>query len=214
MTMHDETGRHDADLGDAYGAQTSAELAAVYDRWSDSYDEYMDGVGYRHPAICVALLARHVPPGNVRVLDAGVGTGIVGELLAIVGYAAIDGIDISQGMLNKAAEKGLYADLRVADMTQPLDLISDHYGAVISSGVFTTGHVGSEGVGQLLAVCETGGHLVITVKVGVWQDDIQPFLHALVRDGKVRIVDQTEPYLSMPGDPNTIPSLAIVIKKL
>ena len=214
MTMHDETGRHDADLGDAYGAQTSTELAAVYDRWSDSYDEYMDGVGYRHPAICVALLARHVPPGNVRVLDAGVGTGIVGELLAIVGYAAIDGIDISQGMLDKAAEKGLYADLRVADMTQPLDLISDHYGAVISSGVFTTGHVGSEGVGQLLAVCETGGHLVITVKVGVWQDDIQPFLHALVRDGKVRIVDQTEPYLSMPGDPNTIPSLAIVIKKL
>ena len=214
MTMHDETGRHDADLGDAYGAQTSAELAAVYDRWSDSYDEYMDGVGYRHPAICVALLARHVPPGNVRVLDAGVGTGIVGELLAIVGYAAIDGIDISQGMLDKAAEKGLYADLRVADMTQPLDLISDHYGAVISSGVFTTGHVGSEGVGQLLAVCETGGHLVITVKVGVWQDDIQPFLHALVRDGKVRIVDQTEPYLSMPGDPNTIPSLAIVIRKL
>ena len=214
MTMHDETGRHDADLGDAYGAQTSAELAAVYDRWSDSYDEYMDGVGYRHPAICVALLARHVPPGNVRVLDAGVGTGIVGELLAIVGYAAIDGIDISQGMLDKAAEKGLYADLRVADMTQPLDLISDHYGAVISSGVFTTGHVGSEGVGQLLAVCETSGHLVITVKVGVWQDDIQPFLHALVRDGKVRIVDQTEPYLSMPGDPNTIPSLAIVIKKL
>ena len=214
MTMHDETGRHDADLGDAYGAQTSAELAAVYDRWSDSYDEYMDGVGYRHPAICVALLARHVPLGNVRVLDAGVGTGIVGELLAIVGYAAIDGIDISQGMLDKAAEKGLYADLRVADMTQPLDLISDHYGAVISSGVFTTGHVGSEGVGQLLAVCETGGHLVITVKVGVWQDDIQPFLHALVRDGKVRIVDQTEPYLSMPGDPNTIPSLAIVIEKL
>ena len=214
MTMHDETGRHDADLGDAYGAQTSAELAAVYDRWSDSYDEYMDGVGYRHPAICVALLARHVPLGNVRVLDAGVGTGIVGELLAIVGYAAIDGIDISQGMLDKAAEKGLYADLRVADMTQPLDLISDHYGAVISSGVFTTGHVGSEGVGQLLAVCETGGHLVITVKFGVWQDDIQPFLHALVRDGKVRIVDQTEPYLSMPGDPNTIPSLAIVIEKL
>ena len=89
MTMHDETGRHDADLGDAYGAQTSAELAAVYDRWSDSYDEYMDGVGYRHPAICVALLARHVPLGNVRVLDAGVGTGIVGELLAIVGYAPL-----------------------------------------------------------------------------------------------------------------------------
>ena len=214
MVMHNEPDGHDADLGDAYGAQSSAELAAVYDRWSDSYDEYMDGVGYRHPAVCVALLARHVPPGKVRVLDAGVGTGIVGELLAIVGYHAIDGIDISQGMLDKAAGKGLYADLRVADINEPLALVRDSYRAVISSGVFTTGHVGSQGLGQLLAVCETGGHVVITVKTGVWQDDVQPYLHALARDGKVRIIDQTEPYVSMPGDPNTIPSLAVVIEKL
>ena len=214
MVMHNEPDGHDADLGDAYGAQSSAELAAVYDRWSESYDEYMDGVGYRHPAVCVALLARHVPPGKVRVLDAGVGTGIVGELLAIVGYHAIDGIDISQGMLDKAAGKGLYADLRVADINEPLALVRDSYRAVISSGVFTTGHVGSQGLGQLLAVCETGGHVVITVKTGVWQDDVQPYLHALARDGKVRIIDQTEPYVSMPGDPNTIPSLAVVIEKL
>ena len=214
MVMHNEPDGHDADLGDAYGAQSSAELAAVYDRWSDSYDEYMDGVGYRHPAVCVALLARHVPPGKVRVLDAGVGTGIVGELLAIVGYHAIDGIDISQGMLDKAAGKGLYADLRVADINEPLALVRDSYRAVISSGVFTTGHVGSQGLGQLLAVCETGGHVVITVKTGVWQDDVQPYLHALARDGKVRIIDQTDPYVSMPGDPNTIPSLAVVIEKL
>ena len=214
MVMHNEPDGHDADLGDAYGAQSTAELAAVYDRWSDSYDEYMDGVGYRHPAVCVALLARHVPPGKVRVLDAGVGTGIVGELLAIVGYHAIDGIDISQGMLDKAAGKGLYADLRVADINEPLALVRDSYRAVISSGVFTTGHVGSQGLGQLLAVCETGGHVVITVKTGVWQDDVQPYLHALARDGKVRIIDQTDPYVSMPGDPNTIPSLAVVIEKL
>ena len=214
MVMHNDPDGHDADLGDAYGAQSAAELAAVYDRWSDSYDEYMDGVGYRHPAVCVALLARHVQPGNVRVLDAGVGTGIVGELLAIVGYHAIDGIDISQGMLEKAAEKSLYTDLRVADINQPLALAQDIYRAVISSGVFTTGHVGSEGLGQLLAVCEAGGHVVITVKTGVWQDDVQPYLHALARDGKVRIIDQTYPYVSMPGDPNTIPSLAVVIEKL
>ena len=214
MTMHNEPDGHDADLGDVYGAQSSAELAAVYDRWLDSYDEYMDGVGYRHPAVCVALLARHVPPGNVRVLDAGVSTGHVGELLAIVGYHAIDGIDISQGMLDKAAGKGLYADLRVADINEPLDLVRDSYRAVISSGVFTTGHVGSQGLGQLLAVCETGGHVVITVKTGVWQDDIHPYLHTLARNGKVRILDQTDPYVSMPGDPNTIPSLAVVIEKL
>lgn len=64
----------------------------------------------------MALLTRYVLPGDGRLLDAGVGTGIVGELLAIVGYNAIDGIDISQGMLDKFADKFLYADLRVADI--------------------------------------------------------------------------------------------------
>ena len=214
MSVHDETEGHDADLLDAYGAQNSAELAAVYDRWSNSYDEYMNGVGYCHPAICVALLARYVPSGTAKLLDAGVGTGIVGELLAIVGYTSIDGIDISQGMLDKASEKGLYADLWVADINQPIQLAHDTYRAVVSSGVFTTGHVGCEGLGQLLAVCEAGGHVVITVKAGVWQNNIQPYIQTLARSGKVRIVDRTDPYVSMPGDPSTIPSLAVVIEKL
>jgi len=214
MTQGKQPDGHKAELGEVYGARSAAELAAVYDRWSETYDDYMEGVGYRHPAICVALLARHVPAGPHRLLDAGVGTGIVGEFLDLLGYRVIDGIDISQGMLDRAAGKGIYADLRIADITAPLALASDSYRAAISCGVFTTGHVGSEGLDQLLAICQTGGHLVFTVKAGVWQEDIQPHLHALARDGRVRVVEQTEPYVSMPGEPGTIPSLAVVIEKL
>ena len=134
MSMYNELGGHNAHLGDAYDAQSASELAAVYDRWSDNYDDYMDSVGYRHPEICLALLTRYVPPGDGKLLDAGVGTGIVGELLAILGYNAIDGIDISRGMLDKAAKKSLYADLRVVDIIQLLALSIYGYRAVISSG--------------------------------------------------------------------------------
>ena len=52
MSMYNEPGGHNAHLGDAYDAQSATELAAVYDRWSDNYDDYMDSVGYRHPEIC------------------------------------------------------------------------------------------------------------------------------------------------------------------
>lgn len=45
MTMHEESIGHDADLDDAYGAKSAAEFAPVYHRWSDSYDDYRDGVG-------------------------------------------------------------------------------------------------------------------------------------------------------------------------
>ena len=116
MDMHHEIVGHDADLRDAYGAKTSTELAAVCHCWSDSYDEYMEGVDHRHPAICEALLSRHVLSGTARSLDAGVGTGIVGELLAIIGCTSNDDIDISRAMLEKAPEKRLYVDLRVADI--------------------------------------------------------------------------------------------------
>ena len=38
--------------------------------------------------------------------------------------------------------------------------------------------------------------------------------HALESDGTVRVIDQTNSYVSMPGDRNTIPSLAVAVKKL
>ena len=56
-----------------------AKLAVVCDRWSDSYYEYMGGDGYRHPVVCMALLAGHVPRNNVRILGTRVGKGIVGD---------------------------------------------------------------------------------------------------------------------------------------
>ena len=61
-------GKHSGELGEVYSATTSDQIAKIYDRWSDTYDEYMEQSGYRHPAICVALLARHVP-GLAIVLE-------------------------------------------------------------------------------------------------------------------------------------------------
>ena len=189
-------------------------IAEIYDRWSDTYDEYMEQSGYRHPAICVALLARHVPAGALPVLDAGVGTGLIGGLMNIIGYQHIDGLDISTGMLDRAREKGVYRELHVADLTQPLDLPDGSYRAIISSGVFTTGHVGSEGLHNLLGLCQTGGHIVMTVKAPVWNDDVKHAVAKLESDGKVRLLEQTDPYVSIVGEAGMVPGLAIVLERL
>ena len=34
--------KQDGELGEVYAAETSEKLAAVYDRWSDGYDRYMN----------------------------------------------------------------------------------------------------------------------------------------------------------------------------
>ena len=207
-------GKHSGSLGDVYAASTATEIAEIYDRWSDTYDEYMEQSGYRHPAICVALLARHVPAGALTVLDAGVGTGLIGGLMNIIGYQHIDGLDISTGMLDRAREKGVYRELHVADLTQPLDLPDGSYRAIISSGVFTTGHVGSEGLHNLLGLCQTGGHIVMTVKAPVWNDDVKHAVAKLESDGKVRLLEQTDPYVSIVGEADMVPGLAIVLERL
>ena len=206
--------KHSGSLSDVYAASTATEIAEIYDRWSDSYDEYLEQSGYRHPAICVALLARHIPAGALTVLDAGVGTGLIGGLMNIIGYQHIDGLDISTGMLDRAREKGVYRELHVADLTQPLDLPDRSYRAIISSGVFTTGHVGSEGLHNLLGLCQTGGHIVMTVKAPVWNDDVKHAVAKLQSDGKVRLLEQTDPYVSIVGEAGMVPGLAIVLERL
>ena len=47
----------------------------------------------------------------------------------------------------------------------------------------------------------------------VGQEDVHLYLHALARNDKVNIPKQTDTYISMLEDPNTIPSLAVVIEK-
>ena len=53
----------DADrLGAVYAAESAEEVARTYDAWAATYDAEMAALGYRHPSICLALLARHLRP--------------------------------------------------------------------------------------------------------------------------------------------------------
>ena len=74
-------GQHDGHLGAVYAAKAPHEVAAVYDAWAQSYDLEMARAGYRHPSVGLALLSRHAPRGAGPVLDAGCGTGLLGDWL-------------------------------------------------------------------------------------------------------------------------------------
>lgn len=205
--------RHDGHLGAAYDAKGKDEVAALYDRWAESYDADMAKFGYRHPAIGLALLCRHLPRGASPLLDAGCGTGLVGEWLGIAGYPEVDGLDLSEGMLKAAAKKGVYRALHNAALGSALPFSDNAFAGIIATGVFTTGHVGPEGLDELVRIVRPGGIIVLTVKGLLWEGGFAAHVEAMAGAGRIVLAEQTEPYVSMPGEAGTTPSLAVVLRK-
>ncbi len=199
-------------LGAVYGASSTAEVAGHYDRWASTYDADMSTAGYRHPTIGLALLARHLPRGARPLLDAGVGTGLMGEWLQIAGYPEIEGLDISDGMLAVAARRGSYARLHKLALGAPLPFADGAFAGIVSVGVFTTGHVGAEGLDELVRICRPGGVIVLTVKTTLLAGPMETRLAAFTAAGRIARLAPTEPSGSMPGEAGTIPSCALVLK--
>ena len=208
--MPDHGQGHSGHLGAVYDAKTPQDIAAGYDAWAASYDAEMAAAGYRHPTIALALLARHLPRGVGPILDAGVGTGLAGAWYGLLGWPEVWGVDISAGMLAVAARKGSYAQLSRAVLGQRLDFADGQFAAVISTGVFTTGHVGAEALPELIRITSRGGVIVLTVKGSLWDGGFD----AALRAEAVEVLEVTPPYLSMPNDPATTHSRAVAFRRV
>jgi predicted TPR repeat methyltransferase len=200
-------------LDAVYAARSTEDVARRYDDWADTYEAEMASVGYRHPAICLALLARHLPRGATPVLDAGAGTGLVGQWLEILGYPGPEALDISAGMLEIAARKAVYATLHRGALGEDLPFPNGCYAGVVSAGVFTTGHVGAEALPELLRVTRPGGVLVLTVKETIWTGGFEYALSEHAAAGRLTILEETQPYVSMPGVPDTAPSRGLALRR-
>lgn len=105
-----------------YASKNNRELEARYDEWAGEYDKDLrEEFHWIAPRATVALLAKYVRR-YARILDAGVGTGLVGECLTDAGYRDLHGIDLSAGMLDVARRKGIYRELRQMTLGEPLGL--------------------------------------------------------------------------------------------
>ena len=190
-------------LQKVYNARNKQELEECYDAWAKEYDQDVVSYGYRSPTIVSALIARYVTPQDGTLLDAGAGTGIVGEILAPLGYKDLVAIDFSQPMLDLAHGKGLYRDLRRMVLGEPLDFPDNRFAATLAAGVFTAGHAPPESFDELVRVTKPGGYIIFTIRMEVYRNEgFKEQQDALERAGKWRLVEITDPFQSLPfGDP-------------
>jgi SAM-dependent methyltransferase len=182
-----------------YGATTREELKTLYDDWAGSYDAAMREVGYLHTAVIGGLLARHVLRNDAAILDAGAGTGANGELLSILGYNNVHGLDMSEAMLSVARSRKVYADLKSGILGEPLDYVDSSFDAIISTGTFTAGHAPASAFDELVRLLETGGVLIVTIGTVVFEEQgFREKLSTLVAAGILASVAATQPYRPMP----------------
>ena len=149
-------------LKDAYSVKTPDDNVRLYRDWANTYDsEFAGPRGYVYPLRLAELFAHNLNDDDVPVLDVGAGTGLVAEALRELACwsnigTQVDAIDISPEMLEVSNGKKLYRRLLQADLTQSLQLPDDHYGALVSAGTFTHGHVGPDALLELLRIARPG----------------------------------------------------------
>jgi ubiquinone/menaquinone biosynthesis C-methylase UbiE len=156
------------DLDTAYALETPEDNRALYAGWAKTYDTgFAEKMDFRMPSRVARLF--HDRGGVGPVLDAGAGTGLVAAEILRQGPCDIDAIDLTQEMLDVASGKGLYRRTIQGDLTRTLPFEDGSYRAVVSSGTFTHGHVGSDAFDELLRVAMAGALFVLTIKSDIFE---------------------------------------------
>lgn len=187
-----------------YSSKDNNELEERYDVWAKDYNnDLADGFGWSGPQAAAEVFARHVPKEG-SVLDAGAGTGLVGESLWQLGYRDMVAMDLSDGMLGQARSKNVYKELHRMVMGETLDFATGSFDAVISVGVLTVGHAPPRSLDELVRVTRTGGHIVFSMRPDLYEaGGFKEKQASLESEGKWKLVEATEPFQPLPvGEPD------------
>ena len=152
-----------------YSSKNSEELAERYDEWAESYDkELEEDYGWQIPRLIADELSG-LTPVNARILDAGAGTGLVGQFLGSLGYSNLVAMDLSSEMLNKAREKDVYQEFHQMDMGETLDFPDDSFDAVVCAGVLTFSHAPAKSLYEMVRVTKPGGHILYSLRTDAYE---------------------------------------------
>ena len=186
-----------------YASSNNKELEERYDQWAADYDkDLVEDFAWNAPQTAAQVLSKLVPK-PARVLDAGAGTGLVGEVLSQLGYNNLVAIDLSSGMLQEARRKQVYSEFHQMVLGETLGFDSDHFDGVISVGVFTVGHAPARAFDELVRITKPGGFVVFSLRTDVCKEGgFKDKLSELESAGKWKLAEATDPYQPLPkGEP-------------
>ncbi len=134
----------------AEGRQVLGLVKGRFDRSAAAYDDGRKNIGYPTPELLLQEVVTARPGQMGRVLDLGCGTGLGGEAFR-ESAAFLAGVDVSQNMMEKARNKGIYDQLDVSDILEYLRYTpSASWDVIFASSVFI--YFGN--LDELLKLCQ------------------------------------------------------------
>ena len=203
-------------LENAYKLSTPDDNADYYDAFASTYDtDFAEVLGWQYPAAIAAAYRDAATKADRPIADIGCGSGLVASALNFP-REQVDGIDISAEMLRVAEGKKLYRSLYKVDLTNSLSEIANDYGAVLSAGTFTSGHLGPEPLESLLDIARASALFVIGVKKAFFQEaGFEPVLRDMEARGLIKGLQVAEvPMYAKAGhDHSADTAFALVYRK-
>jgi len=176
------------------------ELENLYDKWAPTYEGHQDGYnGIQGRIKTVNKFISWIKIKDIKILDAGCGTGRLAILLKKHGYKNIVGIDISKEMLKIANDRDLYTKLYKLELGRHLTFPDNSFEGVISCGVFTEGHATAKAFDELIRVTKKRGYIVFTLREDIYEkNNFKEKQNYLEFNKYWKLVEITKPFLMLP----------------
>jgi len=152
-----------------YKLKTTDEIMKYYDEWSYKYDKDMEDWNYTGPKETSKLFNKYSSDKNIKIYDAGCGTGLVGVELKKYGFSNFFGADLSQKLLD-LVPKGLYTTLDKVDLNKPVNEKDSSFDAVMCVGTFTFGHVKPHALDEFIRIIKNKGLICFTINEGIHEE--------------------------------------------
>ena len=176
--------------------QSAEEIVGRYDEWAIEYETDVRSWGYTLPEDIAMMTMARSPVG--RILDAGCGTGLIGQALVERGANSqqLVGVDASHASLAIAADSGAYADVSRVDLAGGLPFDDHSFGAVVCGGVLTYIPEPAPVLREFVRVLRPGAAAIVSQRTDLWVErNFDETLGQLRAEGvQVEISDRV-PYL-------------------
>lgn len=159
---------------------SSVYVQDIFDAFADDFESVLGSLDYAVPSLMaktLEVLAQNVKLKKMKILDAGCGTGLCGAYLKkYAKFRGLDGVDLSEKMLEVARRKKLYTHLYNQDLSRFLSGREKSYDLINAADVFTYfGELGSVFV-LLFDALKPGGRVLFSISENSYNRD-DWFLH-------------------------------------